>query len=95
MNFTIHIEDKEHPITRGLSDFTVNDETYKHGVFQPGNRVLLSTNEPTSDRIIGWVSGYDKGKVCFIESGHGTAIYSDANFRRLTAQAIRWCAERL
>ncbi|MHC4738118.1 MAG: ThuA domain-containing protein [Planctomycetota bacterium] len=95
VNFTIHIEDKEHPITRGLSDFTVYDETYKHGVIEPGNRVLLTTNEPTSDRIIGWVSGYDKGKVCFIESGHGTAIYSDANFRRLTAQAIRWCAGQL
>lgn len=95
VDFTIHIEDTEHPITRGLSDFTVHDETYKHGVFEPGNRVLLTTNESTSDSIIGWVSGYDKGKVCFIESGHGPTIYSDANFRRLTAQAIRWCAGRL
>lgn len=95
MNFTIHIEDKSHPITKGLSDFTVHDETYKNGVFEPGNRVLLTTDDPTSDRIIAWVSGYDKGKVCFIEPGHGTTIYADANYRRLVARAIRWCAGRL
>ena len=95
LNFTIHIEDENHPITKGLSDFTVHDETYKNGVFETGNHVLLTTDEPTSDRVIGWVSGYDKGKVCFIETGHGTAVYADANYRRLIARAIRWCAGRL
>ncbi|MHC4395049.1 MAG: ThuA domain-containing protein [Planctomycetota bacterium] len=95
VNFTIHIEDENHPITRGLSDFEVNDETYKHGVIEPSSRVLLTTDEVTSDRVIGWVSGYDEAKICFIESGHGDTIYADANFRRLVGRAIRWCAGRL
>lgn len=95
LDFTIRIEDKNHPITKGLRDFEVHDETYKNGVVEPSSHILLTTDEPTSDRIIGWVSGYDKGKVCFIEPGHGTGIFGDENYRRLVAQAIRWCAGKI
>lgn len=95
VDFMIHIEDEEHPITRGLSDFSVHDETYKYCVLEPDNHVLLSTDEPSSDKAIGWVSGYGKGQVCYIEPGHGASIYADENYRGLIAQAIRWSAGRL
>ncbi len=95
VNYTIHIKDENHPITKGLSDFTVNDETYNNGVVESSSHILLTTDEASSDRIIGWVSGYDKGKVCFIEPGHGTSIFGDENYRRLVAQAIRWCAGKI
>ena len=95
VNYTIRIEDENHPITKGLRDFEIHDETYNNGVVEPSSHILLTTDEPTSDRIIGWVSGYDKGKVCFIEPGHGTIIFGDENYRRLVAQAIRWCAEKI
>jgi len=95
VNFTVRVKDKEHPITRGMSDFAVNDETYKNFVFEPNNYVLLSTDEPSNDERICWVRGYGRAKVCYIQLGHGMSIYTDENYRRLVAQAIRWCAGQL
>jgi type 1 glutamine amidotransferase len=95
VKFALQVKDKEHPITRGLSDFTVHDETYKYSEFEPDNHVLLTTDEPSSDEPICWVRTYGKANVCYIQAGHGVSIYADKNYRRLVAQAIRWSARRL
>ncbi len=91
-DYTVHIEDTQHPITRGLSDFQVHDETYKKCSFETDNRLLLTTNHPDSDRELGWVRSYGKGKVCFIMVGHGPSVYANPTYRQLVARAIRWSA---
>jgi hypothetical protein len=91
-NFTVHIEDSKHPITRGLSDFEVHDETYKKCSFEKDNHLLLTTNHPDSDAEIGWVRKYGKGKVCLIMVGHGPSVYANPSYRQLVARAIRWSA---
>jgi len=91
-DFTVHIEDTKHPITRGLSDFAVHDETYKKCSFEKDNRLLLTTNHPDSDTQLGWVRRYGKGKVCFIMVGHGPSVYAHPTYRQLLARAIRWSA---
>ena len=94
IDFEVHIKDSEHPITHGLSDFLVHDETYKNCVFEVDNRVLLTTNHPTSDEPLCWVRNYGKAKVCYIQIGHGPSVYTNPSYRRLVVQAIRWCAGR-
>jgi len=83
-----------HPVTRGLRDFTINDEVYKGQSFEPDNIVLLTTDHPLSDKTLCSVKKYSKANVCCIQPGHGPGTYNDANYRRLVAQAIRWCAGR-
>jgi len=95
LDFMVHIEDASHPITRDMSDFTIHDETYRKCVFEKDNLVLASTDHPTSDGPLCWVRQYGKAKVCYIEMGHGPSAYANASYRRLVAQAIRWCAGRL
>jgi len=95
LDFVVRIEDKSHPITRGMSDFEINDETYKNCGFEKDNHVLLTTDEPTSDKSIGWVRRYGKARVFCIQVGHGPSVYANTNYRRLVARAIRWCAGRL
>ncbi|MHC4157682.1 MAG: ThuA domain-containing protein [Planctomycetota bacterium] len=95
VDFKIQVKDSEYPITRGLRDFLVHDETYNKCVFEPDNHVLLTTDEDSSDESICWVRSYAKAKVCYIQPGHGVSIYSDTNYRRLVARAIRWSADRL
>jgi len=92
-DFTVHIEDTKHPITRGLSDFQVHDETYKKCSFEKDNHLLLTTNHPDSDNEIGWVRNYGKGKVCFIMVGHGPSVYAHPTYRQLVARSIRWSAD--
>lgn len=91
----VNIADTKHPITRGLSDFTVHDETYKNCGFEKDNRVLLTTDEATSDKTIGWTRRYGKANVCTIQLGHGPQGYADPTYRRLIARAIRWSAGKL
>lgn len=95
VDFTVHVEDTTHPITRSMSDFAVHDETYIKCAFEKDNRLLLSTDHPTSDKPVGWVRNYGKAKVFCMQIGHGPGVYRDENYRCLVAQAIRWCAGRL
>jgi type 1 glutamine amidotransferase len=93
VNFTVHVKDTEHPVTKGLKDFEIFDETYKGSVFQPDNKILLTTEEETSDENICWVREYGKARVCYIQLGHGKDAYENKSYRRLLKQAIKWCAD--
>jgi len=92
IDYNIKVEDAGHPITQGLRDFAVHDETYNNCVYEADNRLLLSTDHPTSDKPLGWVRNYGKSNVCYIQMGHGPEIFANDNYRRLVAQAIEWCA---
>ena len=82
----------DHPITAGLADFALRDESY-HGLWiDPEATVLLTTDCATSDKPLAWCKTYAKAKTVCIQLGHGPAIFTDANYRRLVAQAIRWTA---
>ena len=94
LNFSIQVKDREHPITRGMNDFTIFDETYKNQVFERDNHVLLTTDHPTSDEPLCWVRKYGRARVCYVQMGHGPSAYANANYRQLVARAIRWCAGR-
>ena len=85
---------RQHPVTAGLVDFTLRDETYKGMWLAPGNTVLLTTDNPTGDPPVAWVSTYDKSHVVTIQLGHGPESHHDASYRRLILNAIRWSAAR-
>jgi len=87
------VADTGHAITAGIKDFHVVDETYKYQWNDPQVHVLLTTGEPTSDRLLAWSRTYRKSRVCYIQLGHGPSAYNDANYRRLVVQAIRWAAK--
>lgn len=90
----LYVTDKKHPVTQGINDFTVHDETYKNVVFDKGNTPLMTTDDPSSDEVVVWARRYSNAKVCGIEPGHGTSIFADENYLKLVAQAIQWTAKR-
>ena len=94
VDYNIHVADPSHPITQGVSDFTVNDETYKGYLFEPDNHLLLTTDNPKCQKEVGWTRTYGKARVCFFQMGHGDSIFADANYRRLISQAILWTAHK-
>ncbi len=95
MDINVNIADTSHPITRGMSDFQIHDETYKGCGFEKDNQVLLTTDHSDSDKSIGWARRYGKARVCGIQLGHDAAAYKNPNYRKLIVRAIRWCAGRL
>jgi type 1 glutamine amidotransferase len=93
VDMKVQIADRNHPITKGLGDFTINDETYKLLWHAPDNHVLLTTDETTSDKDLAWTREYGRGKVCTIALGHDGLAYGNPNFKKLVAQAIQWAAQ--
>ena len=52
VDFTVRIANNQHPVTKGLTDFAIHDETYGLFDVSPQTHALLTTDEPTSDRTI-------------------------------------------
>jgi len=90
----VHIADKSSPITNGLHDFTIEDETYNHYWVDPRVHVLLTTDNPTSEHKIAWSHKYDRSRVVYIELGHGPSAYENEDYRTLVRQAIFWVSKK-
>lgn len=95
VDIDVKIADKNHPITKGLSDFTIHDETYKNCWFAKNNHVLLTTDHPTSDKTIGWVRYFEGARICTLQLGHDSKAYGNDNYRTLIERAIFWTAGKL
>jgi len=94
VDFTIHVEDPEHPITKGLADFEVRDEGYRNQTYVPDNHLLLSTDNSASEKQIAWVRTYRNARVFCTSLGHGPQAFTSEPIRRVVACAIRWTVKR-
>lgn len=94
VRFTVRIADQKHPVTRGLKDFEIFDETYSNFEVNSDVKPLLTTDEPTSTKTMAWWHEYGKSRVAFIQLGHGPTAYENPNYRRLVIQAVRWAGRK-
>jgi type 1 glutamine amidotransferase len=92
VHFTVNVADPNHPVTKGVSDFEIHDETYGKFEVHAGVHPLLTTEEPSSGPTIGWSKTYGKSRVVYLALGHDHFAYENPNLQRLIAQAIRWVA---
>ena len=95
LDVRVRVVNTNHPITRGMRDFTIHDETYKNCWFDEQNQVLLTTDHPTSDETIGWVRKHRKARICTIQLGHDSKAYANSNYSQLVERAILWTAGKL
>lgn len=93
--FKMKIADPDHPITKGLKPFEIQDESYNKQTFVEGIRVLVTTDHPKSDRPIAWAHDYSGARVFGYQSGHDARAWSQPGHRHLMANGIRWVARRL
>jgi type 1 glutamine amidotransferase len=90
VHFKVKIADKKHPVTAGISDFQIFDETYKGYYVEPGVTTLLETDEQSSNPVIGWAKKYGKARVVTLQSGHDVPTFMNPDFRKLLKQSIVW-----
>lgn len=88
----VKVADPEHPITKGLADFTIHDETYGHFYVAPDSHVLLTTDHPKCGRNIAWTRNYGKSRICYLIFGHDDQAWRNPAYRDLLQRAIRWSA---
>lgn len=92
MNIFIH--NSKHPVTSGLQNYRIYDETYGQVEIRPGVQPLLTTDHPLSMPIVGWINTYQGHELIYLQGGHGPEAFSDLNFRQILAQAIRWSVNK-
>ncbi|MDN3670719.1 ThuA domain-containing protein [Echinicola jeungdonensis] len=90
VHYKVHIADKEHPVTRGMDDFKILDETYKNYVVNSDVEVLLTTDHPSSGTVIGWVNTYGNSQIVYLINGHSESAYDNPDYRQLLHNAINW-----
>jgi len=94
VEFTVRVANNQHPVTKGLTDFTIHDETYGQFEVSSQTHALLTTEEPTSGKTIAWAKTYEAARVVYVQLGHDHLAYENPSFRRLIANAIHWVAKR-
>lgn len=81
-----------HPITAGLTDFSLFDEVYGNTWVSPEVTPLLGTNHPESTKIIGWEHTYRSSRIIYMQPGHGKSSYENPNYRKLLLNALLYLA---
>ena len=90
----VHVADARHPVVKGVQDYVIHDETYNLFDVAEECHPLLTTDEPLSNKVIGWAKTYAGTRVVYLQSGHGHTAYENPNYRQILRQAIRWTAGR-
>lgn len=91
------------PITKGLGDFVLVDELYYPKQELPALSTTLTQSFDVTDRKAGegevhphfWQHEYEKGRVCYLASGHDAASNYNPMHREMLWRAVLWSARRL
>lgn len=90
IHFNVKVVSEQNPVTSGIRDFPVFDETYKGYFVDESVTPLLTTDEPSSTPVIGWTKVYGKSKVVVLQSGHDAPTFENPDFRKILRQSIYW-----
>ncbi|MBN1422109.1 MAG: ThuA domain-containing protein [Planctomycetes bacterium] len=92
--FMVHIEDEEHPITKGMEDFETDDELYAKLVGDKPIHVLASAKSEWSGAVepLAFTHTYGKGRVYTFLFGHDVQALRIPAIRKLFARGAEWAA---
>jgi len=90
----VKVADTSSYITRGLSDFHIEDEAY-HGFYvSPKVHVLLTVDHPLCGHEICWTTEFGKGRVFYLMLGHDHVAWQNPAYPKLLLHGIQWAGKR-
>jgi type 1 glutamine amidotransferase len=93
--FRVEVVDAEHPITRGVSTFTVADEQHTPSYDTSKVHLLLrSRSDAGKSAAAGWAYEPGKGRLCHLAPGHTREALLHPEYQALLRNAVRWCLRR-
>lgn len=90
-----HVAVTDHPITKGIRDWNMQDEYFEIDSPRTENTVLLTTDHPESTPQLAWVREHKKARVFCYQSGHGPTAYTNRTYREVLMRGISWAAGRI
>jgi hypothetical protein len=96
--FLVRVVNKEHPITRGIHDFVVNDEQHfviydkdsKYVLLESENIDGLEYEQYGKKSVAGWAYDYGRGRVVFTAVGHTNHALWVPEYFELQKRAVKW-----
>ncbi len=82
--------DRDHPVTRGVGNFEIEDELYLTEPVGPPVETLASAAHEGTRVPVVTVRDHGRGRVCYIALGHDGRAHHHPAFQRLVVQAARW-----
>jgi len=99
-DFTVQIINREHPITKGLHDFTIRDELWVDIEFNPFAEVLCVAQaeeyKNTHGKLepVALITRYGKGRGYYLVLGHDTNTMANPDWQVLLIRGTEWAAQR-
>ena len=92
----VQIINKEHPITKGLQDFTIRDELWVNLECCPDDEALCAVqlDGNTKYEPVILITQYGKGRGFYHVLGHDTAAMMNPNWQTLLIRGTKWAAQR-
>jgi type 1 glutamine amidotransferase len=92
--FNVNVVAKDHPITKGASDFEADDELYAKLTGDAEIRVLASAHSDWSGKVepIVFVKKYGKGNVVHNLLGHDMRARENPHYIELLQRGAEWAA---
>ena len=91
VTYDVNIVDNDHPVTKGLKDFTVTSEQYYMHV-DPAIHVLATTNFDDVVMPVAWTKMYGKGRVFYCSVGHNAEATREPEALELIMRGMVWAA---
>lgn len=98
--FKVQVQ-KDHPITRGITEFTHGrDELYQNSLITPGSEILVTAysdaaKDPKNtgkDEPMVWINKYGDGRVVQNALGHDVEAMRSPGFQTLLVRCVEWAA---
>ncbi len=101
--FRVRVVNANHPITRGIKDFVVNDEQHyvsydkdkKYILLEAENVDGLNFQNLGAKSIAGWAYDYGKGRVVFTSPGHTIHALWQPDYLKLQRRAVQWLLKEI
>lgn len=88
--------DKEHPITKGLSDWTTGDEElYNNLKVFPTAHPLAKGKQGKEETVVTWTNDYKGTRVFNTTIGHFNETVSDARYLDLVTRGVLWACGKI
>lgn len=99
VTYRVHITDPNHPLVKGIPDFTVTTEQF-YMLVDPANDVLATTNFEISPPEVWkpvvmptvWIKKYGKGRVYANTLGHSPEIVTIPQVIEMIRRGLVWAA---
>jgi uncharacterized protein len=82
---------RSHPVTSGVTPFTVFDEHYFMSLDDTAAHVILTTTSEYGVQPGGWTRSEGDGRVCLLTPGHNLDVWLHPCYQTLIRNGLRWC----